>query len=351
MIRRLCEKQVLQPQDVKPSSDDFTVIGIFNPGAIRLGNELVLLARVAEKPQPLRSGFTGLPRLGDRGEMVVDWVPDGELDRTDSRVVRRRHDGLLRLTSISHLRVFRAHDGQLEHLAPGPSLWPELPYEEYGVEDPRITKLGDKYWITYVAVSRLGAATALASTEDFATFERHGLIFYPENKDVVLFPRKIEGQYVSLHRPNPSSHFSRPQIWLGRSPDLLHWGSHAPLYTGSDYWESDRIGAGAPPIAVDEGWLEIYHGSRRSARANEVGAYSAGALLLDRDDPARVLKRSRGAIMEPSASFEQQGFVPDVVFPTALIESGDTLQLYYGAADTSVGVVEFSRQELLEALH
>ena len=157
MIRRICEKQVLQPKDVKPSHDEFTVIGVFNPGAIRLGNEVVLLARIAEKPREHQTGFTGLPRLAANGEMVVDWVPDDQLDRTDSRVVRRMDDGLLRLTSISHLRVFRDHDGQSDHLAPGPSFLPESSYEEYGVEDPRITKLGSKYWITYVAVSRFGS--------------------------------------------------------------------------------------------------------------------------------------------------------------------------------------------------
>ena len=176
------------------------------------------------------------------------------------------------------------------------------------------------------------------------------MIFCPENKDVVLFPHKVSGQYVSLHRPNPNLHFGRPQIWFARSPDLLHWGQHECLYSGCAGWESDRVGAGAPPVAIDEGWLEIYHGSRHSTRVNEVGAYSAGVLLLDRDDPTRILKRSRGPIMQPSADFEQTGFVPNVVFPTAMIECGDLLQLYYGAADTCTGVVEFSRCELLEAL-
>ena len=351
MIRRLSEQLVMQPRDVKPSSDEFIVIGVFNPGAIKIGNEVVLLARVAEKPREMRPGFIGLPRLGHRGDVVIDWVTEMEMDRRDSRVLRCKDDNLLRLTSFSHLRVFRSNDGMSANWTPGSNFLPGSSFEEYGIEDPRISKIENKYWITYVAVSRLGAATALASTVDFETFERHGLIFCPENKDVVLFPHKIQGQYASLHRPNPSSHFSCPQIWLACSPDLMHWGSHKPLYTGSDEWETDRVGAGAPPLEIDEGWLEIYHGSRRSAQANKVGTYSAGALLLDRDDPTCILKRSRGPIMQPSASFEQHGFVPNVVFPTALIESGDSLHLYYGAADTSIGVAKFSRQELLAALH
>lgn len=339
----------MRPDDVKPSRDDFSVLGVFNPGVVKVNNEIVLLARVAEKPMD-QPGFVGLPRLGPEADVVVDWVPQAELDQSDCRVVRRKKGNLLRLTSISHLRVFRSRDGRSTSWTPGPQWFPELPCEAYGIEDPRITEIEGKYWITYVAISPRGVATALASTEDFETFERHGVIFPPENKDIVLFAQKVSEQYVALHRPNPISRFGRPQMWVARSPDLLHWGQHECLYSGCDDWESDKVGAGAPPLAVDEGWLEIYHGVRRSTRANEVGAYSAGALLLDRDDPTHVLKRSRGPIMQPSAEFERTGFVQNVVFPTALIECDDLLQLYYGAADACIGVVEFSKPELLEAL-
>lgn len=350
MIRRVSEQLVMRPEDLKPSRDDFSVLGVFNPGVVQLNDEIIMLARVAEKPRDSQPGFVGLPRLGPDGDIVVDWMLQAELDQSDCRFVHRKDNNLLRLTSISHLRVFRSRAGRSASWAPGPQLFPELPFEAYGVEDPRITEIEGNYWITYVAVSPHGAATALAATDEFETFERRGLIFPPENKDVVLFPKKVNGQYVALHRPNPNSRFCRPQMWVARSPDLLQWGQHECLYSGCDDWESDRVGAGAPPLAVDEGWLEIYHGSRCLIRANEVGAYSAGALLLDRDDPARILKRSYGPIMQPSADFEQTGFVPNVVFPTALIECGDLLQLYYGAADACVGVVEFSRRELLETL-
>jgi predicted GH43/DUF377 family glycosyl hydrolase len=349
MIRRVSEQLVMRPDDVKPSRDDFSVLGVFNPGVVKVNNEIVLLARVAEKPMD-QPGFVGLPRLGPEADVVVDWVPQAELDQSDCRVVRRKKGNLLRLTSISHLRVFRSRDGRSTSWTPGPQWFPELPCEAYGIEDPRITEIEGKYWITYVAISPRGVATALASTEDFETFERHGVIFPPENKDIVLFAQKVSEQYVAIHRPNPNSQFGRPQMWVARSPDLLHWGRHECLYSGCDDWESDKVGAGAPPLAVDEGWLEIYHGVRRSTRANEVGAYSAGALLLDRDDPTHVLKRSRGPIMQPSAEFERTGFVQNVVFPTALIECDDLLQLYYGAADACIGVVEFSKPELLEAL-
>jgi beta-1,2-mannobiose phosphorylase / 1,2-beta-oligomannan phosphorylase len=351
MIRRLSEKLLLRPEDLKPLRDDFSVIGVFNPAAVQIGKDILLMVRVAEQSLEQRSGFVAFPRHTPDGTIVLDWIPEEELDQADSRVVRFKRDNLLRLTSISHLRVFRCRDGRLRDWAPGPLFLPASPMEEYGIEDPRITKIEEKYWITYVAVSRHGVATALASTTDWVSFERHGVIFYPENKDVVLFPHQVNGQYVVLHRPNPNSHFSRPEIWLARSPDLLHWGQHECLYGGSAEWESDRIGAGSPPIAIKEGWLGIYHGSRQATRTGDVGTYSAGAMLLDRENPALMLGRSREPIMQPMAEFEQFGFVNNVVFPTALLEQGETLQVFYGAADTYTAVVEFAREDLLAALY
>jgi predicted GH43/DUF377 family glycosyl hydrolase len=351
VIKRISETLLLRPQEVKPFSDDFTVIGVFNPGAVRVNDEIVLLARVAEQPREHRPGFIGLPRWEPNGKVVVDWASEDELDRADPRVVRRKSDNLLRLTSISHLRVFRNPDGDLMEWMPGSVLLPVSPMEEFGMEDARIVEIDGTYWITYVTVSRHGVATALASTHDFVTFERHGVVFYPENKDVVLFPQKVNGEYLALHRPNPNSHFGRPEIWVARSKNLLHWGQHECLLRGNAEWESDRVGAGTPPVLLEEGWLELYHGSRRAERAGEVGAYSVGALLLDRDNPARILRRSHKPIMQPTADFERSGFVDNVVFPTAMTKQGDTLSVYYGAADTYTGVVEFSQRELLSALH
>jgi predicted GH43/DUF377 family glycosyl hydrolase len=346
----MSERCLLRPQDLKPLRDDFTVIGVFNPGAVRVNNEIVLLVRVAEKPREHRPGDMGLPRWEINSKVVIDWVSEDKLDRADPRVVRGKSDNLLRLTSISHLRVFRGSHGSSTEWKPGPVVVPVSPMEEFGIEDPRIVEIDETYWITYVAVSRHGVATALASTHDFATFERHGVVFHPENKDVVLFPQKVNGEYFSLHRPNPNSHFGPPEIWFARSTNLLHWGQHECLLRGSGEWESDRIGAGTQPVLLDEGWLEIYHGRRRSRRAATVGEYSVGALLLDRDNPVRILRRSHEPIMEPTADFERCGFVDNVIFPTAMIKQGDTLSVYYGAADTCTGVVEFSQRELLAAL-
>lgn len=351
MIRKISQTLLLRPQDLKPLRDDFNVVGVFNPGAVKVGGDTVLLARVAEAPRELRPGFMALPHWRPDGTIEVDWVLEGELERIDPRVVRRKSDNLLRLTSVSHLRVFRSSDGRSQQWTSGQVLLPASPMEEFGIEDPRIVAIDDSYWITYVAVSRHGAATSLLSTRDFLTFERHGIVFCPENKDVVLFPQKVNGEYFALHRPNPHSHFGPPEIWSARSQDLLYWGRHEFVYRGYAAWESDRVGAGTQPVLVDEGWLVIYHGCQQAGRAGEVGAYSAGALLLDRDNPTRILRQSHEAIMQPATGFERFGFVDNVVFPTAVLKQGDTLNVYYGAADTCTGVVEFSLREVLGSLH
>ena len=359
MISRLSEAILLSPSDVVPSRDEFEVIGVFNPGVIYTDDEVLILARVAERPKEVRCGFTGLPHWTSGGDCIVDWLPDDELRVIDPRVIELKADDCLRLTSVSHLRVFRRKHGSSDVWTQGSLFLPNCPTEEFGVEDPRITKIDGTYWITYAAASRAGVATALASSGDMKTFKRHGLIFPPENKDVVLFPERINGVFHALHRPNPSSHFSPPQIWLAQSHDLIHWGGHVPLFTGRHPWEGDRIGAGTPPLLTDEGWLLLYHGSSRcssDAPEGEVGVYSAGLVLLDRDDPSRVLARSSEPMMIPTNTYETTGFVPNVVFPTALIHSraskaGENLDVYYGAADTSIAFAQFSKQALLDSLH
>jgi predicted GH43/DUF377 family glycosyl hydrolase len=224
---------------------------------------------------------------------------------------------------------------------------PDSHLEEFGVEDPRITAIDDRYYFTYVAVSRHGASTALASTNDFRHFERHGIVFCPENKDVVLFPEQIDGQYVALHRPNAATPFCRPEMWVARSPDLIHWGGHGCLHGGGSEWETGRVGAGTPPVRVADGWLEIYHGNRRPTHPDAVGTYATGVLLLDANDPTKVLKRAAASIFEPTADFERTGFVPDVVFPTGIVALENSFLVYYGAADCCTAVVEFSKEELL----
>ena len=349
-VTRLSTRLLLRPTDVPATRDDFEVVGTFNPGAVRAGGEVVLLVRVAERPRERRAGFTGLPRWDAADGLTTDWVPDAELEVVDPRVVRRKADGRVRLTFTSHLRVVRCGDGTAVREVTGVTFCPQGELEEFGVEDPRIAPLDGRFYFTYVAVSRHGPATALASTLDFRTFERHGIIFCPENKDVVLFPERIGGAFAALHRPVCGSPFTRPEMWVAKSPDLIHWGAHTPLTLSGGAWQSGRVGAGAPPIRVAGGWLALYHGNRHPTRPDDVGEYAAGALLLDADDPTRILKQTAEPFMRPEAEFERSGFVPGVVFPTGIVQDGAKLLVYYGAADAATAVAEFDRGELIGAM-
>ena len=349
-VRRLSTRVLLRPEDVPPSRDDFEVVGVFNPGAVRADHEVVLLVRVAERPREQRAGFLALPRWDPVTGLTIDWVPEADWDVVDPRAVRSKADGLVRLTFTSHLRAVRCGDGRAVREVTDITFRPKGALEEYGVEDPRITPLNGRFSITYVAVSRRGPATALANTSDFRTFDRHGIVFCPENKDVVLFPEMLNGEYAALHRPVCGTPFTRPEMWVARSPDLIHWGGHTPLVLPISDWQSGRVGAGCPPIRVPEGWLVLYHGNRRPTRPGEVGTYSAGSLLLDAADPARVLKWTPEPFFRPENDFETAGFVPNVVFPTGVVSDGDNLLLYYGAADTVVAVAAFSLNSVLDAM-
>ena len=349
MLKRQFNACLLRPTVIGPSHSSLEVFGTFNPGAVETPRGIALLVRVAEQPRERRSGFVGLPRWDLSAGIVIDWLPEDAVEPIDPRVVLLKAEGRIRLTFISHLRVFWSSNGRTIDRE-GAHFLPAAPTEEFGVEDPRVTPIDGRYYFTYVAVSRHGCATALASTADFEDFERHGIVFCPENKDVVVFPERFDGKYAALHRPSGAAAFTPPEMWLAWSGDLLHWGRHSFFHSGASTWETGRIGAGAPPVALAEGWLEVYHGNIRPTRIGEVGAYCAGAVLLDKQDPGRMLGRTREPLMVPEADFEKAGFVGDVVFPTGIVDTGDTLLVYYGAADTNVGVVEWSKREMLEAL-
>jgi len=364
---RVSKQLLLRPDDFAPSRDDFEVIGAFNPGVAEVSGQVVLLVRVAERPRESRTGFIGLPRFTTHSELAVDWVRQEDVEFIDPRVVQLLETGCVRLTFVSHLRVVRLNgDSTVEKIAAkgstalggqidcekieGAAFVPREPWEEFGVEDPRITRTDGRFYFTYVAVSRHGAATALASTDDFQQFTRHGIIFPPENKDVVLFPERVDNQHVALHRPNGRTPFTPPEMWIARSSDLISWGRHAPVFAEKAGWESGRVGAGAPPIQTALGWLEIYHGNRRPTAAGEVGQYVAAAIVLDAHDPRRVIARSSEPLFTPTEPFEREGFVADVVFPTGVVSRGDSLVVYYGASDTYTGVAELSLQDVLASL-
>ena len=351
MLRRLFNECLLRPSDLPPSSRDMEVIGVFNPGAIATKDGVLLLARVAEQPVERRMGFTASPRWDVASQsVVVDWLRHDQCEPRDQRVIKHKKSSLTRLTFLSHLRVIRSRDGKhIDSLEDPTVFWPANTYEEFGVEDPRITRIGDTFYITYVAVSRHGVVTALASTRDFKSFERHGILFPPENKDVVLFPERIGGEYYALHRPNAATPFTKPEMWMATSSDLIHWGHHAQFLGGSEEWDIGRIGAGTPPIRTAGGWLTLYHGNSKREEDRGIGIYSGGALLLDLDNPRKIIARS-GRVFLPETKYELEGFVPNVVFPTGLVPRDDTVLVYYGAADTYTAVVEFSLKDILNSV-
>jgi predicted GH43/DUF377 family glycosyl hydrolase len=349
-VPRSFTRCLLRPEDVPPSQDELSVVGVFNPAAVATAEGVVLLVRVAEVAAEKRSGWIALPRWDvAAGRVLIDWAPETDVIRDDARCVRFKSTGLVRLTFASHLCIMRSRDGlTIDGIEPARIL-PASEMEEFGIEDPRATRIGDVFYFTYVGVSRHGPATALASTRDFKSFQRHGIIFCPDNKDVVLFPEKIGDRYFAIHRPSTSTLLARPQMWIASSGDLLNWGGHTFLFGGTQNWEIGRVGAGAPPIRTKHGWLELYHGNDRRHGEIGVGRYSGGLLLLNADEPWQI-RGASGAVLVPEADFERRGFVPEVVFPTGIVEQGDSVLVYYGAADTVTGVAEFRMRDLLAAV-
>jgi predicted GH43/DUF377 family glycosyl hydrolase len=258
---------------------------------------------------------------------------DPKFDFADPREIKLVADPRsVFLTSMSHLRVARSFDGVRFTVDEKPFLFPGNRYEQFGCEDPRLTSIEGRIYINYTSVSNLGISTSLAVTDDFVSVERLGIIFSPDNRDVCLFPRRIKGYYWALHRPAPL-HFGAPEIWLAKSPDLIHWGDHRILaeHRGNG-WESNKIGGGAPMLETEKGWLQVYHGVDDRQR------YCLGALLLDLHDPAIVIRRLDTPIAEPTEPYEVTGFFNNVVFACGAIITGDKLQVYYGAADRVVAL-------------
>jgi predicted GH43/DUF377 family glycosyl hydrolase len=352
MLERQFTQCMLRPSDLQPSQDNLEVVGVFNPGAVEFDGGVLLLARVVEQATEQRDGQVASPRYEDGG-VVIDWLDEDKIDPSDPRLYQSNCGGLTRLRFISHLRVFHSHDGKTIDLSSGQGqiILPETEYETYGIEDPRITKIGGTFYITYVGVSPHGITTQLMSTTGFTSFKRHGVIFCPDNKDVVLLPEKIVGDYFAIHRPMPSMPLTRPEMWIARSPDLVHWGGHKQLMGGGDCdgIYGDRVGGGSPPIKTDRGWMTIFHGAAPPKDRGRVGAYSAGVLLLDKDNPEKVVAMTHDSIMGPAEDFEKSGFVDNVVFPTAVIRRSGMFYVYYGAADESLGVVGFDIEQLLAA--
>ncbi len=254
----------------------------------------------------------------------------------------------------SHLGVARSADGINDwRIHPQPALSPEpdkYPEELWGIEDPRITYIPDleHYAVVYTSYSRGGPGVSLAMTKDFVTFERLGVTMSPEDKDAALLPRRVKGRWAMIHRPVAGY---GAHIWISYSPDLRHWGDHRLILEArrGGWWDANKIGLSPPLVETREGWLMIYHGVRQTAGGC---LYRLGLALFDLENPEKCLFRGDNWVFGPEEMYEREGDVDNVVFPCGCTvgDDGDTLYMYYGAADTSVCLATASITQLLNWL-
>lgn len=384
LATRVSSGPLLTRRDVPSVQDGFEVQAVLNPATAQVGDEIVLLMRVAERPRTdsdppsdartldlsgLHQKVVPLPSGYRKEDVVPIAVADPEsaslrhiavylprdlpgLDTSDPRGVTFRSPKLGKtvtlLTQVSHLRCARSRDGVHFTVDEQPSIAPSTHFEEYGCEDARATLIDGVWHITYVAVSRVGITPSLALTRDFRHFEKRGALLVPDNKDVVFFPFLKDGRHTAFTRPMPSSFGHVLGIWL-RFPEYgLPWGGHQPLVLPREgSWDERQTGAGTVPIRCRAGWLEIYHG------VDAQDTYALGAVLLDGDDPRVVLARSAEPILRPEAPYERAGLRSNVVFTCGLIpldDDGDRIRVFYGAADSVIAAADFHVEEIVDSL-
>ena len=259
---------------------------------------------------------------------------------------------------VSYIGYASGTDGVHFEWADEPFIRPDTDLDRFGVEDPRISKLDDRYLVTYTALAHPafgkvdGVRIGLASTTDFQSVTKHGIVGPAlRDKDAVIFPQRIGGRIAMLHRVVPNIQIAyfddleqlcnpTPEYWERHLADLA---SHVILAPAAE-WESNKIGAGPTPIETDQGWLIIYHGVDKDM------VYRAGLALLDRDDPGRVIARCPSPVLEPELEFERLGDVNNVVFAEGAVIIDGVLHLYYGAADTVVGHATAPLDDILDEL-
>ena len=237
------------------------------------------------------------------------------------------------------------------------AICPEVDYESYGMEDPRLMTIDEETYVTYVVLSNYvknnpSISTALAKTDNFSHYKRLGIITIPgsEDKDVVLFTKFREGasSYMMLHRPSTwvgaQYKTDRPSIWIAEGNSITNYKKHSPLVKPEQSWEALKIGVGVPPIKTKKGWLVIYHGVSLDH------VYSAGAFLLDITEPRKILGRTKAPLLTPEEDYEIKGDVNNVVFPTGACILDNKLFVYYGAADKVCCVATVDLEEILDYL-
>lgn len=325
---------LIRPEDVRPFDDRLEVIGVFNPGVTVYKDQVLLLLRVAVRPKPKDGKICVLTQRN--GSFNIREMNSEDFDCSDERVHIGKGEKFL--SSMSYFVVAVSSDGVNFKIKEDCVLLPSEDLESFGIEDPRIIPIGDYYYIVYSGVSEVGICGMLARTKDFKVYEKLGAILHPDNKDATLFPEKINGKYYMLHRPT-SAEFSSVNIWIAESNSLVAWGNHKCIMkTKPDGWDSARIGSSGVPLKTDKGWLVVYHGADKNNR------YCLGAMLLDLNEPWKVIGRTSKPFLEPITGCERNGFFSNVVFACGGISSDGKLKIYYGASDKYVcgGEIEIS---------
>ncbi|MFZ2323027.1 MAG: glycoside hydrolase family 130 protein [Ignavibacteriaceae bacterium] len=294
-ITRYSKNPILSKENVL-----FNINSIFNPGAVKFKGKYLLLCRI-EMP------------IG-RSSLVIAESEDGYNFKVSEKPA---------LTPDDHKNCYE--------------------YVEWGIEDARITQIKDKYFITYTGYSKFQPVVILTETSDFVNFKIHGPISEPSNKDCSIFPEKINDYYWKVDRPSAES---RRDIWLSKSPDLIHWGGHKVLLQPEQgTWEQDKIGSSSNPIKTKDGWLMLYHGVRSFGTGS---IYKLGVVLFDLEKPWLVIGKSKEPILSPDYDYERIGDVNNVIFSNGwILENNGDVKIYYSGADTNICLAETNVEYLL----
>jgi beta-1,2-mannobiose phosphorylase / 1,2-beta-oligomannan phosphorylase len=385
------EDLLLAPADIKPTSKLFEVIGVLNPAAVRLpdGN-VVLYVRVIEKLKKTEDEkYCYSPRMAGDCEFKI------KVDKFRKELISDISEfdfvfknGNKRLSFISHFRrVILDNTGfKVLHVEKNPSFFGIKRDGEFGIEDPRISKIGDLYVMTYVSLSKeQNVSVCSAISTDCINWSRQGIIFGEQDKDVVIFPERINGRYVAFDRPEGNFQFTQPHIWIGYSSDLKSWGDLKPIpCVYEEHGFCPRNGSGPPPIKTKKGWLLLYHAVtefteeqsedeilkklRKIVKLKEnvlrkiaklereiirtVSTYSIGAALFDLNNPEMLIAKSKNFIIAPNGKYDESPEHKRVVFPTGLIydENGKDLLIYSGAGDSYTTVKKTALSDIMKRL-
>ena len=336
------------------------VLGAFNPGMTRLANgNLLMMVRIAEAlKNPIANGHVHVIRWSEGG-FVIDHWPLELADTADPRKFLMRGGGwkVMALTSLSWLLPVELSADGLEVVAVhyDRAIAPEGDWQCYGVEDARISKVGDEWLMTTCSVSPERHSTTLYRSDNGLDWRFADIVLDHQNKDMLIFEGKIDGQYWAQTRPLGDLYFAYPpgsqwragpSINLATSPDALHWKPYLKpgIRPHADTVATARMGGGTPPILTDDGWLALWHGVEPK---EIVGIYRTYWSLLDRDDPSRILRSDHRPLIEANpvltAPLEEQMYVRDVVFTTGIADADDHFVVASGEADLACRITHVSK--------